>query len=195
MIGKSSLNKKLNITWLAYRDLARNNFWFIMKLVLFLLWGMILINLGILYSLDIKLRYDILEKWVFLLILISLNLAFLLFSYTLFSLTTKKRQDEFGILRSLGARRSEIFHLILQESVIIPVIVSILILVLEIFLLLYYRLEIHSLFNIEYGFAFFLTFGKFFFLNAALQFLIIFFSLFPSALYFSRLDPYYILRY
>jgi len=186
---------KISVIWLAFKGIVRYNLWFIVKLIIFVLWGLTLVNIGIFYFLPIDLKYNFLQKWILIISILVLNFIFFLFSYTLFTLTTKKRQNEFAILRSLGATRSEIFKLILQESIIIPLISSILTLFIEIFLLLEFKVKICGILNIHYSIKFIEAFLKSFICVATLEFLIIFICLLPSAIYFARLDPYHILKY
>lgn len=195
MLFKNNIDKKITVNWLAFKGVLRYNIWVLIKIVIFVLWGFAVLNMSLLYLLKIELKYNFLEKWILLSSIILLNIFFLLFSYTIFSLTIKKRQNEFGILRALGCTRTEIFKLILQESIIIPLISSIIILVIEMIFLLRFKLKICGILNIQYNLIFIKIFLISFILTSILQFLIVFICLFPSAIYFSRLNPYHILRY
>jgi len=195
MLFKKNVDKKITVNWLAFKGVIRYNLWVLIKIMIFVLWGFAILNMSVLYFLKIELKYNFLEKWILLFSVILLNIFFLLFSYTIFSLTLKKRQNEFGILRALGSTRSEIFKLILQESIIIPLISSVIILLIEIIFLFKFKLKICGILNIQYDLVFIKTFLVSFILTLILQFLIVFISLLPSAIYFSRLNPYYILRY
>jgi len=185
---------KIDINWLSIKGVLRYSGYFLIKILIFTLWGLIILNLIFSHFLNIELKILFPLNLIFILIFFAFNFVFILFAITIFTLTSRIRKEEFGILRALGATRVEVFNLIIKESLFLPIITTILLIILELLFLLYYKLEICGIFKLEYNFNFF----KFLFLSAFITFILKIFItgifLFPIAIYYSRIDPYNILR-
>lgn len=188
------LLKNINIKWLVFKNFTRSYVWSLIKLIIFTLWGLIIINLSLSFFLKINFSFSQLEKFIIFTMLFIINFLLLLFAITIFILTLKQRNIEFGLLRAVGGTRSEIFNLIMNETLFLPSFSTLLCVIIELFFLLKFKFEICGNLKIVYDFTFF----KFLFISLLVafifKFVIISISLLPIAIYYSRIDPYKILR-
>ncbi len=189
------MSKEIGQFWLGIRDVKRDTFWFILKLLSIVTWGIIILNILFVRLFKIDFHFDIIQASIFNILLYLGNSVLFILIFTIFYLTTKRRQTEFGLLRALGATKSEVFKLILQEGIILPIISSLIILIIELLLILNFKIRICGLLKISYNFAFFKIFFLSFIITVTFQFIIYFIMLLPFAFYFGRKDPYTILRY
>ncbi len=176
--------------WLVFIDLKRNKLWSILKILLIVLFDLTVV--GLIFTIDLNIISP--EKPWFKILIIYISVLYLVSFFTLSFITGYRREKEFGLLRSFGAKKSEVFLLILCEGVLLNFLSFLLVLPAGIIIILEYKLKISGIFQIAFDFHFWLKY----FLSTVLALFTgtVAFSIssIPSAVYFSTIEPYKILN-
>jgi len=184
-----------NLFTLAWTDITRQKLWVGLKIAVLLIWDLIFVNfLLILFLND---NFFTAERFKVTTIILFLVLSLIVFLFLLLSISLSSyiKKTEFGLLRAIGARRIDVFMLILNESLILTVISTVFLMVLELFILFYFRTSFTWILKTGYTFHFFMIFLKSIFFVVITKFLFLFIICFPISLKYSFSDAYTILRY
>ncbi len=189
------LNRNLTLFSLTLTDIVRQKFWVSLKIVVLFIWGLIVNSLFLILSLNPMFFSSYIFKEVVLVLVGILTLITFIFLLVSISLTTKLKSVEFGLFRSIGARRSEIFLLILNESLILTLLSSLFLLIVDIFILFHFRINLTYILKTSYDINFFIIFLKTYFFTIVMKFILLFIICLPIGIRYSFLDPYKIIRY
>lgn len=110
--------KKLNLFWLSWKNLNRNKFFFIIRILITAIFTLIFFEILILD------RLFPLQHKVYILLTIFSLLFFLCF-LIISGLNIKLRFLEIGLLKSFGAKKGHIFILLVSESLIVSIFGSV----------------------------------------------------------------------